>query len=151
LKLKIKTRVEAPLEIVQKGFDQHLFQALNPPFPKVKVMKFDGSKPGDTVSLQLNFVFFKQLWTSEITAEEIREGYWHFVDQGVQLPFFLSQWKHIHRVEAVSANSSCIIDDITFSTGTLLTDLLFYPAMLAQFAYRIPVYKRYFAKLVRSS
>jgi ligand-binding SRPBCC domain-containing protein len=143
MKLRITTDVKASLPSVKAGFTQDLFLSLNPPFPPVKLRQFDGCKKGDRVELELNFIFFKQRWVSDITDDEETEDRWFFIDEGTTLPFFLKSWRHHHSVEKRSAGSA-IIDDITFSTGTLLTDLLMYPALLGQFLYRKPVYKRIF-------
>ncbi|MEM6642713.1 MAG: hypothetical protein AAF616_07015 [Bacteroidota bacterium] len=142
--IRIKTQVGASLKSVKDGFTKDLFVALNPPFPPVKVLQFDGCKKGDQVSLFLNFFLFKQKWISVITEDEETHSEWFFVDRGETLPFFLKKWEHRHIVQQ-DGNTTYIIDDITFSTGTILTDLLFYPAMLAQFAYRKPVYQKIFA------
>lgn len=143
--IKISTRVSAPFEKVMNGFDQNLFQRLNPPFPPVKLLRFDGSKKGDLVSLQLNFIFFKQNWTSEITDEHNSKGHFYFVDQGVELPFFLKQWRHKHVVNAVAGGSE-IVDDIYFRTPFRLFDIIMYPVLWLQFMYRKPIYKKYFSE-----
>ncbi|MDW3192818.1 MAG: hypothetical protein R8G66_10645 [Cytophagales bacterium] len=144
MKLRITTSVKAPLQTVKDGFTQDLFLSLNPPFPPVKLQQFDGCKKGDKVQLELNFIFFKQQWVSDITEDAETGDRWYFIDEGSKLPFFLKSWKHHHSVEQRN-DGSAIIDDITFSTGTILTDLLMYPALLGQFLYRKPVYKRTFA------
>jgi hypothetical protein len=73
MKLTLQTRVEQDYLSVKKGFDQTLFQKLSPPFPPVKLLRFDGSSTGDLVVLELNFLFFKQRWTSEITEDSTEE------------------------------------------------------------------------------
>lgn len=144
MKLKIETPVKASQEKVKAGFNEKLFLALNPPFPKVKLLHFDGSRTGDIVSLQLNFIFFKQEWTSEITSDEATDQGFSFVDVGRKLPFFLKTWSHHHVVKNES-KGAVIIDDITYSTGTWVTDLIMYPLLIGQFLYRKPIYKRFFA------
>lgn len=137
------TRVNASLEIVKQGFTKELFLSLNPPFPPVKLLRFDGCGKGDYVSLELNFLFFKQEWVSEIVDHGFDGARWYFIDEGKKLPFFLKRWRHVHTVEA-QGKGSCIIDAITFSTGSGLTDSFFYPLLLGQFLYRKPVYKKVF-------
>lgn len=144
MNLRISTQVKASLKTVQSGFTKDLFLSLNPPFPPVKLLQFDGCKSGDKVVLELNFIFFKQRWVSDIKEDAEAENRWYFIDEGTQLPFFLKTWRHHHSVEQRD-NGSVIIDDITFSTGTLLTDLFMYPALLGQFLYRKPVYRKVFA------
>lgn len=143
MNIQIKTKVPASLEKVKEGFTQDLFLSLNPPFPPVKLLQFDGCKKGDKVKLELNFIFFKQLWVSDIVDDRQDKNSWYFLDIGVQLPFFLKKWRHHHGVEK-APSGSIIIDDITFSTGTILTDILMYPLLYGQFLYRKPIYKKIF-------
>ncbi|WP_425389588.1 SRPBCC family protein [Ekhidna sp.] len=144
MRIKIATEVQADLEQVKSGFNEDLFLSLNPPFPPVKLKEFGGCKTGDMVALELNFILFKQVWKSEITEDNEEAGNWYFVDQGVKLPFFLKSWKHHHGVDAREKGGSTIIDDITYSTGIIATDLLMYPLLYFQFLYRKPIYKRRF-------
>lgn len=143
MKIKIITTIEASVSTVKSGFTEELFLSLNPPFPPVKLLRFDGCEKGDAVSLELNFIFFKQKWTSDITEAGETSDQWYFTDEGVQLPFFLKTWKHRHVVEK-HGDGSKIVDDIAYSTGTMLTNLLMYPILYLQFLYRKPVYKRFF-------
>ncbi|MEM0939325.1 MAG: hypothetical protein AAF600_04320 [Bacteroidota bacterium] len=145
MKIQIKTKVRARLSDVKKGFTEKLFLKLNPPFPPVKLHKFDGCSKGDQVILELNFFLFKQKWISDITEDGQDNQRWYFVDQGTKLPFFLKSWKHHHEVRSVN-DHTVIFDDITFSTGMFLTDLMMYPLLLGQFIYRKPIYKNVFSQ-----
>lgn len=143
MNIKIETVVSANLEEVISRFDQDLFSQLNPPFPPVKLIRFDGSEKGDIVMLELNFLLFKQKWISEILEESREEKAWYFVDHGTKLPFFLKYWQHRHLARE-EKNGTRITDDITFKTPFLLFDFLMYPILYLQFLYRKPIYKRYF-------
>ena len=55
MNLTIETAVRQDYLKVKEGFDEKLFTRLSPPFPPVKLIKFDGSQKGDVVSLELNF------------------------------------------------------------------------------------------------
>ncbi|MBV6647668.1 MAG: hypothetical protein KI790_19575 [Cyclobacteriaceae bacterium] len=143
MRLHIKTTVKSPLERVINGFDESLFKKLSPPFPKVHLKRFDGSKTGDIVSLELDFILFRQTWSSKIVSDSLRDNQWSFVDRGIELPFFLKEWRHQHDVKATKAGS-IIGDKIEYYTGSQLTDVLFYPLLWLQFAYRKPIYKRVF-------
>lgn len=143
MRIVIATLVNQGYQSVARGFDQHLFEQLNPPFPPVKLLRFDGSKKGDVVALELDFFLFKQTWESQITENGKTTKEWYFVDEGVKLPFFLSYWQHRHQVVQVGTHAK-IIDNITFKTPFFLLDYLFYPVMWLQFLYRKPVYKRVF-------
>jgi ligand-binding SRPBCC domain-containing protein len=143
MKLNLQTRVEQDYLSVKNGFDQTLFQKLSPPFPPVKLLRFDGSSTGDLVVLELNFLFFKQRWTSEITEDATDEKEFYFIDKGIELPFFLKTWQHKHRV-IQDGTRSLIRDEIDFTAPFGWMTVLLYPALLAQFAFRIPIYKRLF-------
>ena len=143
MKLTLQTRVEQDYLSVKKGFDQTLFQKLSPPFPPVKLLRFDGSSTGDLVVLELNFLFFKQRWTSEITEDSTDEKEFYFIDEGIELPFFLKTWRHKHRV-IQDGTGSIIRDEINYTAPFGWMTVLLYPALLAQFAFRIPIYKRLF-------
>jgi ligand-binding SRPBCC domain-containing protein len=144
MKIIIKTPVAAPMTSVWKGFDETLFTKLSPPFPPVKLLRFDGSLTGDVVSLELNFIVFKQEWTSLIIDQKETEQEIYFVDEGKKLPFFLSFWRHKHRL-IKNGEGTLIADEIEYRTPSILFDYLMYPIFWAQFAYRGPIYKRLFA------
>ena len=143
MRIIISTLVNQGYQSVARGFNQDLFKKLNPPFPPVKLLHFDGSKEGDVVALELDFLLFKQTWESHIIEDGHTEDEWYFIDKGVKLPFFLRFWQHHHRVIQTGTHAT-IIDDITFETPYVLMDYLFYPVMWLQFLYRKPVYKRVF-------
>lgn len=112
--------------------------------PPVNLVRYDGSATGDIVSMELNFLFFKQKWTSKITDNHTDSKEYYFVDEGVELPFFLKRWKHKHRIIKEGA-STIIRDEIEFKAPFGLLSLLLYPALYIQFAYRKPIYKKVFA------
>ncbi len=143
VRIQIATKVGASRDAVKAGFTKELFLSLNPPFPPVKLLEFGGCKTGDKVSLELNFIFFKQHWVSDIIEDNEDASGWYFVDKGIKLPFFLKRWQHRHVVKD-SPDGSLIIDDIHFSTGTILSDLFMYPLLFGQFLYRKPIYKKLF-------
>ena len=145
MKLKIQTSVEKNYLQVWEGFTEDLFNQLSPPFPPVKVMQFDGCQKDDTVELELNFLLFKQRWKSLITDQQSTNTEIFFLDEGVKLPFFLTFWKHRHRI-IKNGDSTIIADEIEFRTPTLLTNYLFYPLLWLQFAYRKPIYRKVFRK-----
>jgi ligand-binding SRPBCC domain-containing protein len=139
----ISTKVNQSLPKVWEGFNLDLFSKLAPPFPPVVVKQFDGCIKGDKVHLELNFILFKQDWISDIIDQNASDSEIYFVDEGSKLPFFLSYWKHRHRM-VKDGEGTVIIDDITFKTPSILTDYLFYPLMYLQFLYRKPIYRKVF-------
>lgn len=128
---------------IWEGFDQHLLERLNPPWVSASLTRYDGNELGDEVHLELNLLVTKQQWISEITDYQHTSEQIYFVDEGKQLPFFLKQWQHRHLIQAVEGGAE-VVDDVRFSTGTLLTDALLYPALFAQFWYRKPIYRKAF-------
>ena len=145
MKINIETKVEQDYLSVKGGFNENLFLKLSPPFPPVKLLRFDGSSKGDIVSLELNFIFFKQKWTSEIVEDKTNDREFFFVDKGTELPFFLSDWRHKHRIINNGGNA-IIRDEIQYKSPFFLITWALYPVMLAQFAYRKPIYKKLFRK-----
>lgn len=143
MRIVIKTLVEQAPNTVIEGFTRELFLKLNPPFPPVVLKEFGGCKKGDKVVLELNFIFFKQTWISDITDDQATEKEIYFIDEGVKLPFFLKTWKHRHRLVR-EGNQTLIIDDIQFTTPSLVSNYLLYPLLYLQFLYRKPIYKRIF-------
>ena len=143
MNIKISTKVNQSLLKVWEGFNLELFSKLAPPFPPVEVKEFGGCLKGDKVHLELNFILFKQDWISDIVDQKRTETEIYFIDEGTKLPFFLSYWKHKHRL-VKDNEGTLIIDEINFKTPTILTDYLFYPLMYLQFLYRKPIYKKVF-------
>ncbi|MBD3629777.1 hypothetical protein [Cyclobacterium sp.] len=146
MKINLSTKVNQSYLQVKEGFNQDLFQALNPPFPPVKLLRFDGSSKGDLVSLELDFLLFKQVWTSEIIADKTDDKAFFFIDEGKKLPFFLKSWQHKHSIIKLQDNQSIIRDEICFKGHHFLLDILLYPALYLQFAMRRPIYKRVFSR-----
>lgn len=142
MKLTITTPVKANYLDIKENFNEQLFIKLSPPFPPVRLLRFDGCQKGDIVSLELNFIFFRQAWTSVITMDNTDKGTFEFVDEGKQLPFFLSSWRHHHKIKRVSDEESEIIDDIEFTSPAKLLDYLLFPSLWLQFSYRKPIYRK---------
>ncbi len=143
----IQTQVLAPLQTVAEHFDQRLLTFVSPPFPPTRLLRYEGNHAGAEVHVELNFLFFRQVWKSKIISFQKNDKQMIFVDEGIQCPFFLNYWHHEHKVDAVSESVSLITDDIHFRTPFWLTDYLLYPIMYLQFWYRQPRYRMYFRKL----
>ncbi|MGY6741633.1 MAG: SRPBCC family protein [Cecembia sp.] len=143
MKINISTPVQQDYLTVKEGFNENLFLKLNPPFPPVKLLRFDGSSKGDRVILELNFLLFKQQWVSDITEDHTDANEIYFIDKGTKLPFFLKEWKHKHRI--INAGTHSIIrDEITFQAPAGILTILLYPVLFLQFLYRKPIYKKIF-------
>lgn len=147
LRIELSTPVKGHYQAVMRQFDQTLFDQLTPPGAGVELVRFDGSKQGDIVHIRLKLLgFIKQDWISEIIADDTDDQQTYFIDEGTQLPFFLTYWKHKHIVRANGPDKSIIIDDIQFRTPFFLMDFLLYPVLWLQFAYRKPIYRRIFGR-----
>lgn len=143
---EVSTTVQASVENIRQKFTADLFVHLNPPFPPVKLLRFGGNEPGAEVELEMNFLLFKQRWVSHISTAEQSENKWFFIDEGVQLPFFLQSWRHVHLVEQ-AAGYSTITDRITLSGPLWLPDFLLVFLFKGLMMYRKPVYRRIFGKI----
>ncbi|MFT4665971.1 MAG: ligand-binding SRPBCC domain-containing protein [Polaribacter sp.] len=143
MKIKFQTKVKGNYKEVMERFDLDLFEALKPKFGKMEVKEFTGSKKGDRVHIQ--FISpVKTEWISLITEDGLNEQEAYFIDEGHQLPWPLSYWKHKHIVRKIDEDSCLIVDDITFEAGSGLLSFLLYPAIWLGFAPRAAIYKAYF-------
>ncbi|MEJ8804330.1 SRPBCC family protein [Pontibacter sp. H249] len=146
MQLHLKTAVAQDYLQVFNAFNEQLFRELAPPFPKLKLLRFDGSEPGDVVEVELQTGVKSFRWTSLITDRSITSTEAYFIDQGQELPPPLRLWHHKHLVSK-NGNGAIIHDIITYSTGAKALDLLLYPLMVLQFGMRKPIYKRVFGKV----
>ncbi len=143
MKLKISTKVNQDYKTVFGKFERELLEKLTPPVIPFELLKFDGCKTGDEVHILLSFLGFDQLWITNIVEDFEDKEEIYFIDQSSKLPFFLSFWKHKHRILSQKKGSK-IIDEIEYRTPFLLMDYLMYPIMYIQFYYRKNIYKEQF-------
>ena len=144
LSFTLSSPVKAPLSHIKEHFTSDLLLKLSPPFPQVSLERFDGCKKDDQVILKINLLLTKLTWSSVITAENDTPEEWYFVDEGHQIPWPLSSWKHIHRVISLGENSSKIVDDISFECVYSWMNPLFYPILWSSFSVRPSRYKKFF-------
>ena len=145
MRVILRTAVAQPPAQVMAGFTRELFLALAPPFPKMKLRRFDGCRAGDQVEIELDTVVKKLPWTSLITDDGVLPNGTHFfVDEGQILPPPLRYWQHRHLMEPGPKGGCLIVDNLEYRTASKLLDILIYPAMWAQFAWRRPIYRRWF-------
>lgn len=145
MRICIRTHVNSNWHEIEEQFNETLFLKLNPPLPKVQLIRFDGCKKGDVVEMELNFGLWKDQWISDITFNNRTEQGFEFIDKGSKLPFPFKYWKHHHIIQK-SEKGTVIIDDITYRSLNRLVTLLMYPLLYLQFLYRRPIYKRTFSK-----
>ena len=143
----LRTAVAQPPAQVMAGFTRALFVALAPPFPRLRVLRFDGCRTGDQVEIELNTLVARLPWTSLIVDDgHLPDGTLFFVDEGQRLPPPLRYWRHRHLIQPGPGGSSIIVDALEYRTTSPLLDALLYPAMWAQFAWRKPIYRRWFGQ-----
>ena len=147
MELILHTQVNGNYRALLDRFNRALFLELAPTFPKLRLLRFDGSQPGDWVEIELVLGPFRQRWTSQITERQLTETEAWFTDEGAILPPPLKTWKHQHLVTKLSETESQITDHITFSTGNQLLDKLVFPILKAKFGARKPVYQRIFGRV----
>jgi len=145
MNIQLKTKVDGNYRDIIKKFDRHLFEALKPKYGKMQIVKFTGSQKGDLVHLQF-LSPIKMEWVSEITEDGENEKEAYFIDEGVKLPFPLSYWRHKHIVQKITADTSYIIDDMTFKGANFLITLFLFPVLYIAFYPRKSIYKSYFKK-----
>jgi ligand-binding SRPBCC domain-containing protein len=148
MKFSISTIVEQGYEKVFNSFNQELFIKLKPPGIGLKILRFEGCKTNDIVELELDFIFFKQYWKSTIIEDSHNDQEIYFIDSSTsnELPFFLKKWKHKHRI-IKHKNGSKIIDEIDFRAPYGL-DILIFPMIWAQMAWRKPIYRKFFRNVI---
>ena len=141
----LRTAVSQPPAVVMAGFTRELFVALAPPFPSLRLLRFDGCHSGDRVEIELDTLVKRLSWTSLIVDDGTQpDGTHFFVDEGQVLPPPLRFWRHRHLIQPGPNGGSVIVDALEYRTASRLLDVLIYPAMWAQFAWRRPIYRRWF-------
>ena len=142
MRIELITRIEnRTIDYAFKKFDEALFLKLAPPLPVSKLIRFDGCKTNDVVALKIRILFKWHLWESLIVSNEDTKNEISFVDKGTTLPFFLSSWKHRHRI-VQEKNDVLIIDDIEFFAHNKVLTLLSFPILYLMFAMRKPIYRK---------
>ncbi|MBH8558733.1 SRPBCC family protein [Hymenobacter negativus] len=141
----LRTAVTQPPAAVMAGFTRELFVALAPPFPRLRLLRFDGCRTGDRVEIELDTLVKRLPWTSLIVDDGVQpDGTHFFVDEGQILPPPLRFWRHRHLIQPGPKGGSVIVDALEYRTASRLLDVVIYPAMWAQFAWRRPIYRRWF-------
>ena len=133
-------------EGVLKAFDRSMFLRLAPPFPKLQVLRFDGCETTNEIHLELNLIFFKNRWTSLVTAHGSKNNELYFIDEGTTLPAPLQFWKHYHGIHQ-KGTYVVIEDNVTYRSGNKILDVLLCPFFCLIFIYRKPIYKKYLSGL----
>ena len=124
--------------------DRELFEFLAPPGP-MELKEYTGSRKGDMVHIHFGFPLNSD-WISDIVEENELKRELNFVDIGRVLPFPLKKWRHVHRIQYVDERTSRIVDDMHFSTGNKIFDVLVFPFLYLTFLPRKWQYPKYFKR-----
>ncbi|RXI99557.1 hypothetical protein DS745_15215 [Anaerobacillus alkaliphilus] len=81
-------------------------------YPKVNILKHEGTREGSKTELQLDFLLFKKNW--ELTYIEVKEGQ-YFIDRSSTLPFPFKRWEHRHSFQSFD-EGTLMIDDVEFES-----------------------------------
>ena len=134
------------MPFVWSQFNEALLKKISPPFPKVKIRRFDGCKLGDLVILEINLLFIQVIWSSKITYAKQDLNQSIFIDEGIQVPFGINMWKHEHSIIKID-NTQCYIQDfITYKTSNAFLDIILFPFLWGIIFYRKPFYQKYLTK-----
>ncbi|MBE0638372.1 MAG: hypothetical protein IH598_07625 [Bacteroidales bacterium] len=145
MRIRLVSEVNRPFDWVSGHFDKELFVFLLPPPFVARLIRYDGSDPGNLVHIRF-LLPWRSDWISKIISSKRNTEAFEFVDIGEKLPFGLKTWKHQHIVKKLNEKQSQIIDDMSFSTCCKIFDLLIYPVLYLAFSPRKQLYKRYFEK-----
>ena len=143
---RLRFEVPGNYRAVFAGFTRELFEALAPAFPPVRVLRYDGNRVGDLVSLRLGVGPLGQTWTSRITEHEEGDEACYFTDEGIELPFPFATWRHRHIVERIDDMRSAIVEDVRLTAKPGLLTPVAAAVMRAQLSARGPAYRRYFSE-----
>lgn len=144
-RIVLYSKVNARYEKVAGDFGEDLFTFLLPPRFVASLVAYEGSAPGSRVHIRFKLPLPSE-WISIIKSEDKTEDRYVFVDEGEKLPFPLKKWKHIHSVVKRGENTTEIIDNMNFSTGSGFLDFLIYPFLYLAFYPRKKQYKKYFER-----
>lgn len=142
MKIIVRIRLPYDYKFVYERMNEDLFMALAPK-GQMKLLRFDGSKKGDRIEIQM-LRPWKSLWVSDVVHDEVNDRFAMFTDVGRQLPFGLKSWTHHHRILNRGENSCEIVEDITFASVTWLQGVFMYLPLYFSFRARKKKYKKFF-------
>lgn len=140
---RIETKVNASMPFVWSKFDEALLKNLSPPFPKVKILQFEGCETGNKVALQIDLIIIKPLWSTIITDHQKSESEIFFIDEGIKVPFGIKFWKHTHKIISNGPQNCTIQDFVAFKSIHFILDLFLFPFLWGMIFYRKPFYRKY--------
>ncbi len=143
MKLIFETKVSAPFNRVRTLIGKELFQALISPWQSIEIVRFDGTRVGDEVHLNINMGLIFP-WISKIVDSSVRDDEWSFIDVGVKTFPLIKSWHHIHLFRAIDTTTTLIRDEINFECQNPFLEYPMYVMLFPQFAFRRYGYKKFF-------
>lgn len=142
MKLAVESNVKGVNpEEVYSLFDVELLCALSPPFMKPQPLVHEGNHLGAQLVLRLKNPLFSSVWKGHVTEEKHTENEIYFVDEGIEMPFGMTAWRHKHRI--IRAPFGTLIrDEVEFNTKNGLLTALLMPGVWLQLIYRKPLYEK---------
>ena len=110
-------------------------------FQPVKIIDWEGTFDGATAHMSFWFFGRKDFKVKHSDNYE-DENSFSFKDQGLELPFGLSQWGHEHIIIERGENIE-IIDRIIFSGHSKILASMAYPILIAPIFFRKVLYQTY--------
>lgn len=107
-----KTDIDRPLSEVWSFFQTNDNLAAITGFPKIRILGDKDVTEGAAVHLEMNFYFMKLEWKGEIT-KVVPEAF--FMDEGTDLPYPFTSWRHVHAFKAVDEKTTRMIDRVEFT------------------------------------
>ena len=125
-----------PFDVI-KSFHKYDFVKFLTAFQPVKINSWTGIDQNKSASF--SFWFFGWKTFSVIHKNySVEKNHLYFEDHGVDMPFGLNEWKHVHSVEK-SFNGSVIYDSITIDRSSFVKRIFIHPIML------FPIFIRHFS------
>lgn len=134
---------------VYRVFTNELLTALSPPFAKPVTRHYGGNRPGNRLHFTLRTPLGRKDWKGKVTEEGHTETEIYFVDEGLEMPFGLTHWRHKHRLLKTPTGTQ-IRDEVQFETKNSLLTALLFPVLWAQFLYRKPLYAKTIKRMLAS-
>lgn len=122
-------------------FTDQLLTTLSPPFAKPVTRLYEGNRPGHRLHFILHTPLGAKTWTGKVTEEQVSEAEIYFIDEGAEMPFGLTYWRHKHRLIKTNEGTR-IRDEVQFETKNSFLAFFLFPVLWFQLLYRKPMYEK---------
>jgi ligand-binding SRPBCC domain-containing protein len=142
VKFVVQSKIrDVNIQDVYSVFDFRLLAELSPPIMKPEAKLYEGNELGDQLYFVIRTPIGDYPWKGKVTEESITENEIYFVDEGIQMAFGMSAWKHKHRLIKTDYGT-LIRDEVFFDTKNVLLKYVLLPGVWMQFLYRKPLYEK---------